>query len=101
MWRTIPATVIATPPWTASANRPAAIPRKIAAAAVAAVAAVAIVVALAWPRGSAGGEAEVLGVERAWMAAYVHNDAEALDEILAPDYKLTDDAGHVVTRADD
>jgi ketosteroid isomerase-like protein len=70
-------------------------------AVAAALAAVAIVAALAWPRGPAGGEAEVLGVERAWMAAYVHNDAEALDAILAPDYKLTDDTGNVVTKADD
>ena len=68
---------------------------------VAAVAAVALVAALVWPRGQAGAEAEVLGVEQAWMAAYVHNDAEALDAILAPDYKLTDDAGNVVLKADD
>jgi ketosteroid isomerase-like protein len=75
--------------------------RWLVAAAVAG--ALAAIVLLVWPRddAAAGAEAEVLAVERAWMTAYRTNDSAALDRILADDYRLTDNSGHVRTKADD
>jgi ketosteroid isomerase-like protein len=71
----------------------------IAAVAVAIAAVVAVVV---WPRGGANpDEAEVLAVAREWMDAYRHNDAAALDRILANDYMLTDSRGNHTTKPDD
>jgi ketosteroid isomerase-like protein len=65
--------------------------------AIAAIAAV-----LLWPRGGADpSEDEVLAVAREWMDAYRHNDAAALDRILANDYMLTDSRGNRTTKADD
>jgi ketosteroid isomerase-like protein len=65
---------------------------------------IAAVVGLAlwlWPRGETDRRDEVLAVEREWMDAYVHNDVDALDRILADDYKLTDSFGRTRTKADD
>jgi ketosteroid isomerase-like protein len=67
-----------------------------------AVGAVAIVLVTLWPRPAADArEAEVLAVEHAWMEAYLHDDAAALDAILANNYTLTDSTGGVSTKADD
>jgi len=72
---------------------------RIGVAIAGAIAAIALVVVIA--SGGRDREAEVLAVTREWMDAYRHNDADALERILADDYKLTDGAGHTSTKLDD
>jgi ketosteroid isomerase-like protein len=64
------------------------------------VAVVAMATYLVWPRAVPDREAEVRAVERAWTDAIVHNDVATLDQILAPEFRLTDSAGRVTTKAD-
>jgi len=74
--------------------------RRRAILSVTAIALVALATYLVWPHAPPDREAEVRAVERAWTDAIVHNDVATLDEILAPDFHLTDSAGRVTTKAD-
>lgn len=74
--------------------------RPIAVGFAGAIAMLVVITMVVWPR-PVDRSAEVLTVTREWMDAYRHNDAAALDRILADDYKLTDAAGRISTKADD
>lgn len=44
---------------------------------------------------------DVLAAERAWCAAFLHGDPEAIRKAELKDYTLTDSKGRVTTRQDD
>lgn len=52
-------------------------------------------------RAESSDEENILALERAWCAAYLHNDAAALKKIEVEDFTLTNSKGEISTLADD
>lgn len=57
------------------------------------------ILSLAWaPQGATPSHAVIADLERAWDRAYANRDTEALSQLLADDYVLTDASGARLTK---